>query len=78
MDTLKVTEFILFKYDKSYWIGMLNEIDIAEQDVMVKFMHLHCPFIKHFWPSSDMLLFKLIISKNIKNIQNNISKISQK
>ena len=78
MDTLKVTEFILLKYDKSYWIGMVNEIDNAEQDVMVKFMHLHSPFIKLFWPSSDMLLFKLIISKNIKNIQNNISKISQK
>ena len=34
------------KYDAFDWIGMINEIDNIEQDVMVTFMHPHGPFNK--------------------------------
>ena len=36
-----------------HFIGMINEIDNIEQDVMVKFMHPNSPFIKNFWPSRE-------------------------
>ena len=32
---------------------MINKIENTKQDVMVKFMHLHSPFIKLFWPSRE-------------------------
>ena len=35
MDTLKVYEFFLFKYDMFHWIGMIIEIDNVEQDFML-------------------------------------------
>ena len=51
IDALKLGEFIMCKYDAFDWIGMINEIDNIEQDVMVTFMHPHGPFNKLFWLS---------------------------
>ena len=51
IDALKLGEFIMCKYDAFDWIGMINEIDNIEQDVMVTFMHPHGSFNKLFWPS---------------------------
>ena len=45
--------FTISLYDKEYWIGLVEEIDSAQKDIKVKFMHPKCPAKSYFWPIRD-------------------------
>ena len=51
LDRIKISTYLLCKYDDRYWIGIVSDIDEAAGDVKVKFMHPHYPGISFFWPS---------------------------
>ena len=39
LDQIKISAYLLCKYDDQYWIGIVLDIDEATSDVKVKFMH---------------------------------------
>ena len=53
IESLKKYSFVSCKYDSFWWIGIIEEIDIGQKDVKVKFMHPHGPSMKFSWPSHD-------------------------
>ena len=53
LDQIKISKYLLCKYDDWYWIGIVSDIDEAAGDVEVKSMHPHYPGVSFFWPSQD-------------------------
>ena len=51
IETIKISQFILCKYDEFYWIGMVTEIDEEKNDFKVKFMNPSVPSRSYHWPS---------------------------
>ena len=39
LDRIKISTYLLCKYDDRYWIGIVSDIDEAAGDAKVKFMH---------------------------------------
>ena len=52
-ENVKISQYILCKYDELYWIGMVSEIDNEHDDFKVKFMHPNCPSCSYNWPNRD-------------------------
>ena len=52
MDVLP-SEYICCLYDQHWWIGAVQDINLEEKDVAVKFMHPHGPSASFQWPSRD-------------------------
>ena len=50
---IKISTYLLCKYDDRYWIGIVSDIDEAAGGVKLKFMHPHYPKVSFFWPSRD-------------------------
>ena len=40
-------------YDNQKWIGMVTEVDINQEDVLIKFMHPPYPSRSFTWPSQE-------------------------
>ncbi len=38
-----LNSFTICLYDGEYWIGLIEEIDSAQKDIKIKFMHPKCP-----------------------------------
>ena len=53
VSNIKVSQYILCKYDGLYWIGITSEIDSASIDIKVKFMHPHFPSLSYRWPAFE-------------------------
>ena len=53
LDRIKISTYLLCKYDDRYWIGIVSDIDEAAGGVEVKFMHQHYSGVSFFWPSRD-------------------------
>ena len=51
LDRIKISTYLLCKYDRRYWIAIVSDIDEAAGDVRLKFMHRHYPGVFFFWPS---------------------------
>ena len=51
--SFSLNSFTICLYDKEYWIGLVEEIDSAQKDIKVKFMHPKCPARSYFWPMRD-------------------------
>ena len=39
ISNIKIMEFIACQYDSLWWVGLVQEINHEEQDILVKFMH---------------------------------------
>ena len=50
---LKVSQFIACVYDDSPWIGTILEIDEANRDILVKFLHPPLPTRSFHWPERE-------------------------
>ena len=50
---LKISQFVVCLYDNLYWVGMITEIDDANEDVNINFMHNHLPTRSLKWPTRD-------------------------
>ena len=48
--SLKNFSYIACIYEDFWWIGMVSEVNIDEQDVMVEFLHPHRPQKNFKWP----------------------------
>ena len=48
--SLKTFSYIACIYGDFWWIGMVSEVNMDEQDVMVEFLHPHGPQKKFKWP----------------------------
>ena len=48
-----LNSFGICLYDGEYWIGLVEEIDSAQQDIKVKFMHPKCRARSYLWPDRD-------------------------
>ena len=53
LDRIKISTYLLCKYDDRYWIGIVSDEDETAGDVKVKFMHPCYPRVSFFWPSRD-------------------------
>ena len=53
VENIKMSQYLLCKYDDQYWIGIVLEIDQTASDVRVKFMHPQYPSSSFNWPSRD-------------------------
>lgn len=51
MDGIIPSDYISYKYDQFWWIGMTSEVDFQSKYVVVMFMHLHRSSKQ--WPSKD-------------------------
>ena len=51
VSNIKVSQYVLCKYDGLYWIGITSEIDSASSNIKVKFMHPHFPSLSYRWPA---------------------------
>ena len=40
---IKVSKYLLYKYDRLYWIGVASEIDLSAYNIKVKLMHPNYP-----------------------------------
>ena len=65
LDRIKISTYLLCKYNDQYWIGIVPDIDEATGDVKVKFMHPHYPGISFFWLSQK----KGLLDKNDCNFK---------
>ena len=52
-DQIKIMDFIACHYDSFWWIGLLKEINHAQGDILVKFMHPHGPCTTFKWPARE-------------------------
>ena len=52
-ENVQIGQYLLCKYDDFYWIGMVSDIDILNNDFMVKFMHPKYPNRSFYWPSRE-------------------------
>ena len=50
---VKIMEFIACQYDSFWWVGLVQEIDQEQEDILVKFMHPHGPSLNFTWPTRD-------------------------
>ena len=48
LDRIKISTYLLCKYDHRYWIAIVSDIDEAAGDVRLKFMHRHFPGVSFF------------------------------
>lgn len=51
--SLKISQYLLCKYDEKHWIGMVSEVNNDAKDVKIKFMHPFYPSSLFNWPSRD-------------------------
>ena len=54
IDILRISQFILCKYDHFYWLGMICETDVENRDVRVKFMHPPYQSRSYRWPVREV------------------------
>jgi hypothetical protein len=50
---INVHDYVSCMYDNIWWIGLVQEIDIDEGDMHVKFMHPHGPSSSFIWSRFD-------------------------
>ena len=50
---LEVNQYIGCVYDHAVWIGVVVEINIENQDILVKFLHPKLPSQSFHWPAKD-------------------------
>jgi hypothetical protein len=50
---VKIMEFIACQYDLFWWVGLVEEIDHEQEDILVKSMHPHGPSLNFTWPARD-------------------------
>ncbi len=64
----RIGHFVVCKYDALYWIGMVMDIDEANQDTKVKFMHPNLPCSSLTWPRREdiCLVPKMNVSLTIQ------------
>ena len=43
IDNVTISQYLLYKHDELYWLGMASKIDKENDDFMVKFMHPNFP-----------------------------------
>ncbi len=53
VSNVKIMEFIACQYDSFWWVGLVQEIDQEQEDILVKFMHPHGPSLYFTWPTRD-------------------------
>ena len=70
----KLSNFVACRYDENYWIGLVVEVDTNNKDVLVNFMHPHCPAFSFHWPSSKDICW--ILNVNIDAIIQPLSTIT--
>jgi len=56
-----VGEYVVAKYDHSWWIGTVLEIDTDQEELLIKFMHPQGPCQTFYWPKRDDIIY---IAKN--------------
>ena len=49
----KIMEFVACQYDSFWWVGLVQEIDQEQEDILVKFMHPHGPSLNFTWLTRD-------------------------
>ena len=54
LDRIKISTYLLCKYDDQYLVDIVADIDEAAGDVKLKFMHPQYPRVSFFWPSRDV------------------------
>ena len=57
IEQIKVSEYISCVYDSFWWIGMVELVDLQNQDIKVRFMHPHGPSRVFHWPSRNDICF---------------------
>lgn len=50
---LDIGKYIGCTYDEKWWVGYILDKSEEENDLLVKFMHPHGPFISFHWPSRE-------------------------
>ena len=50
---MKISQYLLCRYDELYWIGMVSEINSVNDDFKIKFMHPNVPSQSYNWPNWD-------------------------
>ena len=55
--TIKLSSYVAVVYDGTWWLGNILEIDDAEKDVKVKFLHPKGPSTYFHWPIRDDTCF---------------------
>ena len=53
LSTVSIGQFVLCIYDGHRWVGMVCELDMAHNDIDIKFMHSPRPSRSYTWPSRD-------------------------
>lgn len=53
IDDLSPGSFIACIYDNLWYFGMVSEVNVEENDVIVKFLHPHGPSPSFFWPQRE-------------------------
>ena len=55
ISNITIMEFIACQYDSLWWVGLVQEINHEEQDILVKFMHPPRPRRMFKWPAREDL-----------------------
>ena len=53
IEKMKISQYLLCRYDELYWIGMVSEIDSVNDDFKIKFMHPNVPSQSYNRPNRD-------------------------
>ena len=53
IENVKISQYLLCRYDELYWIGMVSEIDSVNDDFKIKFMHPNVPSRFYNRPNRD-------------------------
>ena len=53
IENVKISQYLLCRYDELYWIGMVSEINSVNDDFKIKFMHPNVPSQSYNWPNRD-------------------------
>ena len=51
--TIQISSFVAVAYEGAWWLGTIREINEAEKDVMVQFLHPKGPSTTFHWPNRD-------------------------
>ena len=53
LNDIKLAVYVAGTYDQFWWIGLVDDMDEANKDVKVKFLHPHDPAKSFCWPNHE-------------------------
>ena len=53
----EIGKYVACIYDDKWWIGLIRDVSEEEGDVLISFMHPHCPGASFHWPGREDICY---------------------